>query len=392
MCYDVSMRIDKKNEKIKRIGIDARFYGPQNKGLGRYCQKTVDYLEKIDGDNKMVEYFIFLRKDNFNLYQPKAANFKKVLADFRWYGFGEQLFFPFVLSKYKLDLMHFCHFNVPLLYWKKFIVTIHDLILLHYPTIKNTTLNRYFYRFKLLIYQIVIKSAAQRSKKIVAVSLYTKNDIINRLKVKEEKIALIYEGVDFHCFISKNGDSEILRKYGIIKKQYLLYVGNAYPHKNLENLVLAYKRIRKKHLKLSLVLVGKKDYFYERLRCFIGENKVKGIILAGYVSDEELDVLYKHARLYVFPSLYEGFGLPPLEALMKGAPVASSNATCMPEVLGNTVTYFSPNNYNSIANGIELALVSGRKILLKESAEIVQKFNWELAAKKLVAVYKKIIK
>ncbi|HHX58703.1 MAG TPA: glycosyltransferase family 4 protein [Candidatus Moranbacteria bacterium] len=385
------MKRNKKQKKIKRIGIDARFYGPQNKGLGRYCQKTVDYLEKIDGGNKEIEYVIFLRKENFDLYQPKANNFKKVLADFRWYGFGEQFVFPLLLIRHNLDLMHFCHFNVPLFYRKRFIVTIHDLILLHYPTVKNTTLNRYFYYFKLLVYRLVIKSAAQRSEKIIAVSQYTKQDIIKRLKIKKDKIELIYEGVDFHCFVSQNGDEEILKKHGIIKKQYLLYVGNAYPHKNLENLVLAYKKIRKEYPELALVLVGKKDYFYERLGRFINENEVQGVVLAGYVSDEDLDILYKHTRLYVFPSLYEGFGLPPLEALMKGASVVSSNMTCMPEILGRSVCYFDPRSYNTIYLGIKAALNDDRKISAKESAKMVQKFNWELAAQKLLVVYKKVL-
>ena len=113
------------------IGIDARFYGSIGKGLGRYTQKLIENLEKTDQENR---YVVFLRKENFDEYQPQNPNFKKVLADYRWYSFAEQLFFPRLLRKYNFDFVHFPHFNVPLLYRKKFIMTIHDLILIHFPT------------------------------------------------------------------------------------------------------------------------------------------------------------------------------------------------------------------------------------------------------------------
>ncbi len=377
--------------KKKKIAIDARFYGPKNKGLGRYCQKTVDYLEQIEGDNPEIDYYILLRKENFDLYQPQAANFKKVLADFPWYSFKEQLGFLFFLNKFNFDLVHFCHFNVPLLYRGEFVVTIHDLILLHYPTVRNTTLNRFFYFIKLFAYRWVIKSTTKRAQRVIAVSKYTQQDIVRNLKVPPEKIDMIYEGVDFHCFVSFEKSEAILKKYAIIKNEYLLYVGNAYPHKNLERLVLAYKRVRAKNPRLKLVLVGKKDYFYERLERFIHKNKIKDVVLAGYVSDQELDVLYQHTRLYVFPSLYEGFGLPPLEALMRRAPVVSSDRTCMPEVLGGMVSYFNPKDVQSIADGIESALVENKTIADAETVAIIKKFNWEKAAERISRVYQKAL-
>ena len=160
-----------------KIGIDARFYGPKGKGLGRYAQKLIEYLEQIDGNSERV-YYVFLKKENFNQYVPRHENFKKVLADFNWYSFSEQFVFPFFLNKFNLDLMHFCHFNVPIFYRKKFVVTIHDLILFHYPTVRNTTLNRYYYFFKLLCYKWTIKSAARRADRVIAVSDFTKDDVI----------------------------------------------------------------------------------------------------------------------------------------------------------------------------------------------------------------------
>jgi glycosyltransferase involved in cell wall biosynthesis len=228
-----------------KIGIDARFYGPIGKGLGRYTQKLIENLEKFDNENS---YFIFLKKENFDEYVPKKPNFKKVLADFRWYTFSEQIKFPILIRKYNLDLMHFPHFNVPILYSGKFIVTIHDLILLHFPTIRSSTLSPFVFKIKFLAYRIVIRLAISRSEKIIAVSNFTKNDILkNYSDINSEKIEVTYEACEDFCMLSPNKDEEIISKYGI-RKPYIMYVGNAYPHKNLEKLILVFKNIKKQKI------------------------------------------------------------------------------------------------------------------------------------------------
>ncbi|MDP1619740.1 MAG: glycosyltransferase, partial [bacterium] len=222
-----------------KIGIDARFFGIRQKGLGRYTQKLVENLEKIDQTN---EYLIFLQKENFEEYQPKNPNFKKVLADYRWYTFREQLFFPLMVRRYKIDLMHFPHFNVPLLYSKRFIVTIHDLTLVHFPTVKNSTLHPVFYWVKFFAYLIVIRSAITRAESIIAISQFTKDDVVKKYgPAVGEKITVTYEACEDFCMFSRRNGQEILQKYGIMKP-YLVYVGNAYPHKNLDRLVLAFVR------------------------------------------------------------------------------------------------------------------------------------------------------
>jgi len=154
-----------------KIGIDARFYGPQSKGLGRYTQKLIQNLEKIDRQN---QYIIFLRKENWNLYQPQSINFRKELADYQWYTLSEQIYMPKILWHNKIDLMHFPHFNVPIFWPGKFIVTIHDLILTHFPTTKATTLAPIFYKIKHFGYKLVISQAVKRACQIITVSNYTK--------------------------------------------------------------------------------------------------------------------------------------------------------------------------------------------------------------------------
>src|SRR3990167_7089110 len=179
-----------------RIGIDARFYGSVGKGLGRYTEKLIEHLETLDTAN---DYVIFLRRENFDEYAPKNPRFRKVLADYPWYGFLEQLVFPILLLRFRLDLVHFPHFNVPVLYPKRFIVTIHDLILLRYPTIQNTTRAALFYRIKFAVYRLVIASAVRRAEHIITVSRFTEQDILIRYPSAQGNISVTYEAVDLLC-------------------------------------------------------------------------------------------------------------------------------------------------------------------------------------------------
>ncbi len=391
----------KKNKK-QRIGIDARLFGPRQKGLGRYAQKLVEYLEEVDGGSSEREYFIFLRKDNLDLYHPQHSNFHKVEAEFAWYGFKEQLIYPFFLRRFKLDLMHFTHFNVPLFYKGKFLVTIHDLILFHYPTVRNTTRSKWFYFFKLLAYRMVISWAVKRAGKVIAVSDFTKQDIAKTLKVSKEKIVRIYEGCGLEKFYQEKRPEggnkkaqdfirKILKKYAIMKP-YLLYVGNAYPHKNLERLVTAFGYLKRKLPDLNLVLVGEEDFFYRRLTEFTREKKEQGVIFAGFVPDNELEVFYQEASLYVFPSLYEGFGIPPLEALRRGLPVISSPETSMKEVLGELADYFNPRSAKEMSGRIEAVLKKKRIVGRKKVFELEEKFSWRKMTRETKKIYVSFLK
>ncbi len=373
--------------KHMKIGIDARFFGSSGKGLGRYTQKLIENLEKIDTINK---YFIFLKRENFEEYVPKNKNFKKILADYPWYSFSEQFYFPWLLRKYKLDLMHFPHFNVPLLYGRKFLVTIHDLILIHFPTTKNSTLHPFFYRIKFLAYRLVIGYAIKYSKNIIAVSHFTKKDILaNYKKVMPEKIKVTYEACENYCFFSANRQEEFLQKYGIMKP-YLLYIGNAYPHKNLERLARAFSLLEKRG-DLALVMVGKEDYFYSRLKKMIEQKKIKNIIFTGYIPDEKLELIKRYAVAYVFPSLYEGFGLPPLEVMAKGVPVICSDHACMHEILEKSAYFFDGKNEKSIAEAIEKIISDEelRKKLIARGYKQIQKYSWGKMAQETLRIYEK---
>lgn len=381
-----------------RIGIDARFYGSVGKGLGRYVQKLIENLEKIDKDN---QYFVFLLKENFDEFQPKNKNFKKVLADYRWYTFSEQINMPRLLNEYKLDVVHFPHFNVPLFYRKKFIITIHDLILLHFPTLKNTTLNPIFYWLKFMAYRLAIGSAVRRSKKIITVSKFSRKDILLQYPfLKKDKVVVTYEACDFKKDIRGEvvDSGKILEKYGIIKP-YLIYVGNAYPHKNLDKLAQAWNIFLDKNKDNKaftnspyLVLVGKRDYFYDRLLEKIKKDNIKNIISTGFVTDSDLNCVYKEAVAYIFPSLYEGFGLPPLEAMERGLPVAVNGHGCMREVLGKSAYYFDGKKVDSIVETIERMFLDSklRSDLVDQGYRQILKYSWRKMAQETRDIYNKI--
>jgi len=370
-----------------KIGIDARFFGLLGKGLGRYTQKLIEHLEMIDTQN---QYVIFLRKENFDEYKPHNKNFTKVLADYRWYSFSEQLFFPIMLNKYKFDLVHFPHFNVPFLYRRSFVLTIHDLILIHFPTLRGTRLNPIWYWIKYAAYKFIIGSAISRSKSIIAVSNFTKNDIVAEYRQAIGKITVTHEACDDVCRISNIAPHNILEKYGIIKP-YLLYVGNAYPHKNLERLIDSFELVKTAFPDMQLALVGKEDFFYARLKKYVLSRNISGVHFLGFISDQDLDVLYRFAKVYVFPSLYEGFGLPPLEAMAKGAVVVSSDHECMKEILGSAAHYCDARDQKNFSIAIMNVLKDQnlRADLIEKGYEQIKKYNWQVMASETLKVYAK---
>lgn len=371
-----------------KIGIDARFYGPTRTGPGRYTQKLVDHLQEIDNKN---DYVVFLRKDNWDEFQPKSSRFKKVLADYRWYSLSEQLFMPWKIKNEKIDLMHFPHFNIPIFYPGKFIVTIHDLIITHFPTRRATKLGPLLYKAKQIGYKIVIWMAAKRAKRIITVSQFSKQEIVKHFKLKDEKVVVTYEACD-PPKQAEGGFAHIADRFKITKP-YLLYVGNTYPHKNLERLILAFKKIlEEESIDIQLVLVGKRDYFSERLENLVKEQRMVGdVIFTGFVEDNELPLFYRSALLYVFPSSIEGFGLPPLEAMSYDLPVVSSNAPCMPEILGEAVKYFHPDEISDIVHVLKQVIQDKQtqESLREKGREHTKRFSWKKMVEKTYSIYLK---
>lgn len=347
-----------------RIAIDARML--HKSGIGTCIQhwiRDVGYSIALGNLQELEEY-----KDSIPTQIPFVSSI---------YGYKEQLKFPYrTLHKQKPDVLHVPHCNVPLFYRGKMMVTVHDLTHLVYPEFLPMKLAHLYFKF---IFWFISK----RADHIIVVSESTKKDLLRFYKADANKIDVVYLGVGKEFVRKPKEDFDYLyKKYNIPRdKKIILYVGNLLPHKNLNGLLEGFAQM-KNHENCRLVLVGK---------AFDGRTKdtrekdlgIEELTLhAGMVSQEDLVNFYNLADLFVLPSLYEGFGLPVLEALACGTPVACSNVSSIPEVGGDVVSYFEPKNAESIAHALEESI----DLKGKNDAAIddwVSKFSWENSAKRI---------
>lgn len=380
---------------MKKIGIDARFIGPEGTGLGKYCQKLIQNLAEIKSSNN---YVIFLRKNNWD-YLKLPKNFTKVLADVPWYSVDEQLKLPKIISSQNLDLLHVPHFNVPIMYSGKFIVTIHDLIHHQFSESSTTTRNPITFKIKRLSYKVVILNAVKRSQKIITPSLFVKKQIVKNFNIDSEKVAVTYEAAEEEYFRNQQPvtSNQLLKKLSI-RIPFLIYVGNAYPHKNLENLLHAVKILvtsnRLPATSYHLVIACARDVFYHRLESQIKNlNLQKNVTLTGYIQPEELVSIFKEAEAYVFPTLSEGFGIPALNAMAAGLPVAASDIPTLKEVYADAALYFDPRDPEDIAKKIKQILQDNKlkSDLIKKGREQVKKYSWRQMAEETLKIYEEIL-
>lgn len=361
-----------------KILIDGRLYGLENAGLGRYVINLVRELAKIDSKN---DYVLLLRKKYFNkLNLPK--NWKIVLSDYQHYSVIEQIKLPILIKKEKPDIVHFPHFNVPIFFSGKFVVTIHDMLMHNFAGLSATTLPAPFYLLKYLVYKLVFRKAIYASLKIIVPSNAIKKEIIDYYHISSDKITVTYEGFD--------------RRIGLkpikINAPYFVYVGNAYPHKNLNRLIEAVILLNKNiKMKVLLVIASSRNVFTQKLSDRIkkigAENFVK---LLGFVPDSQLGNLYKNSIGFVFPSLSEGFGLPGLEALNAGTLLLASNTPIFKEIYGKTALYFDPTDPLSIEKSMRSALeIKGlkRKEKIIIGQKFVKKYSWVKMAEETKEIY-----
>jgi glycosyltransferase involved in cell wall biosynthesis len=370
-----------------KILIDGR--GIKKTGIGRYIENTLREILLVDNKN---DYVLLVKPEDKNTIKLKADNLEMIDADIEWFGLKEQTELLKLINEIKPDLVHFTNFNLPVAYKGKFVITIHDLTLLHFKNYRSSLASKVFYKIKdQVMRNLVLRQGIGRASTVIVPTEYVKDDVAKTFKTRKNKITVTYEAVDKDFStpainLEKNG----------INKPFVLYVGNAYPHKNLERMVLAFgKLITKYLLDYQLVIAGKKDSFHDSLEQAIADANLQDrVVFPGFVSDRELAGLYKNAKLYVFPSLSEGFGLPPLEAMAHGLPVASSNATCLPEVLGDAAVYFDPRNVSDMANAM-LSVLTDEKLakdLIKKGHTQAKKYSWKKTAKQTLDIYEKALR
>ena len=258
----------------------------------------------------------------------------------------------------------------------KQIITIHDFIPLYYPDVAKHQ-NRY--------YKIMMPILLKKAHKIIAISENTKNDIMKFYNINEDKIEVIYNGYDHELFNTKNINNDVLNKYNI-NYDYFIMVGASYPHKNLE---IAIKAIKEIHHECKLIIVGKDSPYIVKLKELARELGVEEKInFIGYVPDEDLPSLYNKSKAFLYTTLYEGFGLPILEAMACDTVVITSNNSSLPEVYGDSALIFENNNYLDLKDKMEVILKDNalRMELIEGSRENIKRFSWENTANEVYKI------
>lgn len=379
----------------KTIGIDARMYGLRHAGIGRYTQNLIDNLSD-QKDFTNFNWVLFVRRQDKETLQKKLGQkFNLIEADFDHYSIAEQIHFPAVLKRAGCDLVHFPHFNVPLLYRGDFVVTIHDLIKHHWQGRATTTRSPLTYQIKLWAYQIVIKRSIKDARQIFTPSQFARQQIQTQYPdINFEKILVTYEGVDSHLQTSQlTNKDKIFPKYQI-KSPYLLYVGSLYPHKNVTSLLKAVKILNQSEEKINLVIVSARNAFWQKIKEQIDQEQIASLVnLAGFVPDQDLALLYQEAEAFVFPSLMEGFGLPGLEAMSLGCPLIAAKSSCLPEVYGSAALFFDPHQPQSMVQQIK-KLIHNKTLrgeLIKKGYQQVGHYSWSKCAQETMRGYQKAL-
>jgi len=405
----------------KTIAIDARMYGAGQTGIGNYIHHLMKYLFEIDQKNN---YLVFLLPEEYDKFELLNKRVKKIKVSAKWYGWKEQIIFPFEILKHKIDLIHFPHFNSPILYhwivWiqntisrrgisrhasAKTVTTIHDLTPYYFPGHKmNSWIRRKGFR-------LVFSTAVKKSSRVIAVSKYTKRDTVkiflnNSQKIplisshKEgtiDKIQVIYEGVDEQFQVIKDyGKIKAIKEKYKITKPFIFYTGVWRNHKNLVGLIKAFDLIVNKYkINYQLILGGKEDPYYPEAReTWEKLNLDDKIVRTGFISKEELPLFYNAADIFVIPSFREGFGLIGLEAIACGTPVVSSNKTSLPEILGNAAIYFNPADHQEMAEKIVKVIQDKdlKNSLIQKGFRQIEKYDWKRMAKETLEMYEEVMR
>lgn len=353
-----------------KIGIDAQTTLGQKTGFGFYVDNLTKALSKI------------AHHDQLELFYPNSTDDLSTPQRWLW----DQVGLPTKARKAKIDLFHQPAFSAPIFYSGKKIVTIHDVISLFYTDIPFYS-RQYYAKWMPFSYKF--------TDHIITVSEHSKRDIIEKLGIPAEKISVIYEAADerYAHPVSAEDLKRVKTKY-YLHKPFVLNVGTLNPRKNLEFLVKVFSTI-KQNTKLphQLIIAGKKGWHYDQLFKLVKDLGMEDeIIFTGYIEDEDKPALYRLADLFVFPSMYEGFGLPPLEAMMCGTPIISSNTSSLPEVVGDGGITLSPTDKSGWVSAITHLLSNDnyRQELIGKGKTQAAKFSWELCAKETLDLYHQI--
>ena len=368
-----------------RIAIDIRKINEF--GVGTYIWNLVRNLAGIDDRN---DYLLVGSQRNFHELGPLPPNFKQLYQPEENGLWRDNISIPFDLHRQRLDVVHIPHHEAPFFTPSKLVVTIHDCVHLLFPQEDSSNFGNYrsYLRTKRVVH------AAQH---VLAVSRSTNDDLINIFELPDSKISVVHNALDERfAFTHTPGErKQVLERYQL-KDPFVLYSGKIRPHKNVHRLIEAFAVLKNelgdsdRYKNLKLIIIGDELSKHQYLRLtVIRSGAQQDVRFFGFVPYPILRVFYQSAELFAFPSLYEGFGLPPLEAMANRAPVLASNTSSLPEVLEDAAVLVNPENVFDIARGMKLILSDDavRQRLIQKGLEQVAKFSWKLAAQKILERY-----
>jgi len=363
-----------------RIGIDARKL--HDFGIGTYIRNLLRELARLDHST---EFVLLCRPEDSEGIRALGENFRPVIELAGNYSIAEQFKVPLALQRERVTLFHAPHYVLPPLVRCRSVVTIHDCIHLMFPQYLPS-------RFALAYARTSITLAARRATRILTVSESSKRDILRFVDVPPSKIDVIYNSYDERFGVEPREEEVVrVRERYQLHDPFVLYAGNVKPHKNLERLIEAFHLVRDRGLdRLKLVLIGDDISRYTALRRAVHRHQLHQYVrFLGYLPGETLAVLYRLAGVFVFPSLYEGFGLPPLEAMASGTPVVTSNVSSLPEVAGDAAVLVDPYDSRAIADGIYRVLTDQRlrADLKRLGIARASQFSWESSVRRVREIY-----
>jgi len=326
---------------MKRIGIDARLLFQT--GVGTYLQNMLHYLPIIAPQD--ITFVIYCLPSGVTFIEKEFPRATIRITSALWHSLQEQTDFLTLVTHDTLDLMHFTYFGHPVLYRTPYVSTVHDVTPLLFKTGRASTKNPLTYFFKQAAFSYVLRNQVEQSRAIITPTQVVKEQLVHLYGEKVgKKVTPLYEGISYRLASIKNDEERI------IKKPYLLYVGNFYPHKNVEFLIHA---CAKKSVPYTLVLAGPHDYFLKRILSGLSDEEKKNIILKDKQTLGELANLYTYAEALIHPSTSEGFGLPIVEAMHFKLPIIASHIPVFQELLGTSYYSFDPFEQTSILQAID---------------------------------------
>ena len=363
-----------------KIGINGRFLVAKQTGVQRAAYNLVKTLVEVDQEN---QYVLFTGRSQLNNSDWDGGNVKVVASNLQGgenfkNHYWEQITLPRLCRKYNIDILHSPANMAPLFYRGKSIVHIHDLCFV---------VNPQWYSFPFhTVYNLIVPRLARRATKVITNSNNSRNDLLQFCKVDADKVSLIYWAVDTHFLTGEKQPPTKELQAG----QYILYVGSLEPRKNISTLVKAFEQLRSADstLKPKLVLIGGESPLFADMRVKI-QKFHDDVIFKGFVDDEELKDYYRGAAVVAYPSLYEGFGLPPLEAMASAVPVVTSNTSSLPEVVGDAALMVDPYDVDELASTLARVLKDAdlREDLSRRGLERVKRFNWYRVARNILGIY-----